>query len=217
MKPWIVVVVVLLLALLGSERANAAGWGVYAEYVYEDGNFDYDVFQSVSRDYTSSDFGIGFVFDNNVAMDRLVNYRLDTGYQAGKRTYPGEGRFHTNSWVLENTIGFGFLRRQDFRVWAGPAIRMVFTRVDVPSDNDTEFHFGGGLRTGVNVHAGRTVTMSFTVGYRYLGIWGFEGYPRVGSDYTGGEHVVTANFALLFRSQRDRYDLTRYDQTVQRW
>jgi hypothetical protein len=206
----------MTLALLSTERAHAAGWGLYAEYVYQDGSINYDLFPSIQRDFSSSDFGMGFVFDNNVAMDRLINYRLDTGYQASKRTYSGDVRYHGNSWVAENTLGFGFIRRQDFRVWAGPAVRLMFTRINVPGDNDTEFHFGGGVRGGVNIHAGRVVTLSFTAGYRYLGLWGFEGNGRVGSDYTGGNHVITANFALLFRSQRDRFDLTRYDQTVQR-
>jgi hypothetical protein len=199
---------VLAFTLVTSGPALAAGFGLYAEYVYANGGYDYD-FSLTRRMFTESNFGIGFIYDNTVAADRLTNYRLDVGYQASKRTFDGiPGRYNGNSFKIENTLGFGFIRNQHMRVWAGPAVQLMFTRLDLPGDNDTEFHFGGGVRAGVNLHAGKVVTLSFSAGYRYLGIWGFEGQRRVGSDYAGGNHVVTANVALLFRSRGDRFGLT---------
>lgn len=199
----------------------ATGFGAYFEYVHAEGEIDPGLPNSGDADFDANKYGFGFALDTNLAEDRLFNYRLNLGFQHTNRhfddfAFQGNvfdlGHIDANGVNLNNAFGFGIWRGQNHRLWLGPSIRVA---VDVYDTNDSNIDIvdvsaGGGAALGLNLHAGRNVTIGLTAGYQYLAVSEIVYIdPDSGNDDTrtfdGHEHLVTANVTIFFRTRGDQY------------
>ncbi|MCU0847235.1 MAG: hypothetical protein MUD12_05040 [Spirochaetes bacterium] len=137
--------------------------------------------------------GGGLMFDSCLFKDRLINYRLGINFGS----YAG-----VFSYGFFNTLGFGLIRSESIRLWAGPQIglRMIqdtqstqaYYNVPAQSVNYIDGVFDAGLAFGTNVRLSKNIAFILEGGFRYgfhFGVKnvkndsrlnGYEGYINIG-------------------------------------
>jgi len=179
--------------------------------------------------FDQSQWSLGALIDTNVARDSLFGYRLEIGYErATKEGVPsiyqplyssGQLAFSAttypdvvgNGLEINNIFAFGVLRREQFKLWMGPNVRLGFQAYQYPLlGTSYEFSAGLGVRTGVNYHVNERISLSLTLGYTYVGRFGGVPYGNVSgiwgdSGYTQGGNMFGINTAIIFRGAGDQF------------
>ncbi|MBN2403698.1 MAG: hypothetical protein JXN64_15075 [Spirochaetes bacterium] len=199
---------VLCLFMLSSSL-NAVGLGIYGTASKADYVWTYHIHESDDPDIDSdvSKFGMGFVLDTCLSMDKLFNYRLNAGYArinvSNKKNWPD---MTGNEYHVYNTFGFGVFRSEIVRLWLGPQIGFGFMNGEYdsstdPADEETgffTFFYTGALVAGINFNIENLITIGVDGGYR---LSKHAGTGDSGSSYgitcTGKEYF--ANLSVLFR------------------
>jgi len=193
----------ILTSLLLAGAANAAGFGGYLGLDYTEG--DVDVF-GLTVDHERSAVDLGFVMDTNLSRDRLFNYRLRLGMQAGKREYDiagfGTVKEKTIGFAITNTFGFGIVRTPAVRLWIGPSIRFAVDDCTDCSGYDSVFlAIGGGPEIGLNYNVGRHLTIGPSLSYNYM----FGVNIEDDEDFDGPQHQVSLLVNVFFRTESDSF------------
>ncbi len=196
----------LLLCL--SSSAQAFGVGAYFEYGRVDGEIDFLGNNDV--DFDADQFGVGVVFDTNLAKDSLFNYRGTFGYRSSEHTFDtflNDLELDAGGFEMNHLFAIGIIRTKHVRVFIGPAIRVGIDVFDTDSDIDlVNVDFGIGPELGMNLHLARHLTVSPWIAYQYHYLVQAVDIDGVGDDsYDGYEHVVKAGFSILFRSGSDQF------------
>lgn len=119
--------------LIGAANAYAFGFGPYFEYAVGSASYD-DHDEYLDKDSDIDVTGLGIVMDTNLSRPRLFNYRLNLGYN----WLDGEGR---DGWrvSLENTFGFGIIKKEKFRFWLGPQLHLSGGEMDITPIISSDF------------------------------------------------------------------------------
>ena len=217
-------------ALMVGSDAHARGFYVEGEYADTsvDGRIPFNT-GKIKRDFDDTMLGVGFLFDSNVATDALISYRFRIGYRHANRTWDEKRTvtfprrkdeldflqptitFKTDSQRVQGvtfnqTLGFGLLTRPEYRLWAGPSVRLNVDWYGVATGLDiVDVSAGGGPEIGVNYHLGDTMSISasFSYSYMYFG----EHFETKGNDlrFDGSQHLLTLSIGFMFRSEYDRF------------
>ncbi|MFC1888480.1 hypothetical protein ACFL4G_01865 [Thermodesulfobacteriota bacterium] len=239
--------------LFSAANVMALGLGPYFSYEMGTLNFNdlnYDNVNYINWDHWDSLWGnnqwhdvdvdnnkfvIGFLLDSCVARNSLFNYRLNLGvtivdYEPDVR---GAESINGAGFDMKHTFGFGFVRFNRVRVWAGPALKFY---TDIISGNSTDvinIGVGPGAEMGVNIHVTDflSIGVSFAYFYNfvfsddssdltdpwdddddpwdpYYGYWDpYYGYDSDDSDgsYSGREHMFCIQIAPIFRVGGDKF------------
>ncbi len=226
--------VVSTVAVVTHDDAWAGGYGIYLEGEISDAWVDdYIPFansgRKVIRDFRSGMGGLGFVYDTNIARDEPINYRFKIGYRYGQRkwdktdtitvprnldkpnafaqviTFEPKSR-SAQGLTLNQTLGYGFVRNQAYRVWAGPTVRLNIDWYGVATDLDiVDVAFGGGPEIGINYHLGDNLSVGASVSYNFLYLG--EHFETTGDDqrFDGYQHLLALSISVFFRSEFDRF------------
>ena len=219
---------------LTANAAHAGGHGLYAEFEHAwtsiEGDLTFNSPVKVNRDFDDSMGGVGFLYDTNVATDTLINYRVRVGYRAGKRNWNKKrtvtlesrtcqedplcesSEFKQDSETVQGltfnqTLGFGLIRRPEYRVWMGPTMRVNVDWYGADTHLDiVDVSVGGGPEIGVNYHLNdrMSATASFSYNFMYFG----EYFETVGHDkrFDGSQHLLTLSVGFLFRTEFDLFE-----------
>lgn len=219
-------------ALLIGSTAHARGYGFYVEGEYADTSVRDDLpfnAEKINRDFEDTMLGVGFLFDSNVSTDELLSYRFRLGYRHANRKWDKKQtvivrrRIEEIDYVeqtitfesvsqrvqgltLNQTVGFGLIRRPEYRLWAGPTVRLNVDWYGVATGLDmVDVSVGGGPEIGINYHLGDklSVSASFSYNYMYFG----EHFELQGDDFRfdGSQHLLTLSIGFLFRTEYDRW------------
>jgi hypothetical protein len=195
-----------------SSNAQAFGIGGYFEYGNVDGEIELLVGDDV--DFDADQYGVGVVFDSNLARDSLFNYRGTFGYRRSEHTFEtflGDVEVDAEGFEMNHLFGFGVVRTKHMRVFIGPASRFGFDDFDAGSGVDlVNIDLGVGPEIGMNVHLSRHLTVSPWIAYQFHYLVQVVDVNGVGDDVGDGyEHVVKAGISILFRSGSDQYSASR--------
>jgi len=188
-----------LYCILVTTEVRAYGLGVYGSYGY--GSADWPKEGDSRPDKDDNHYSVGLVFDTAVAKDKLFNYRLNIGYEK-LTAKPGEGMisYDLNGVVIDNDFGFGLIRNERIRFWAGPEVRLQYlsgraTIGGIDLWNINLFGVGIGPVIGLNYNFGSIVTLGLKGGYLY------NYYTGTGSssDLYAKENLFFVNAAIIFR------------------
>ncbi len=185
-------------SLLLCGQAAAAGFGGYLEGARGDGEFEYQYSSDFDVDTEAS--GFGFVMDTDLSDRGPFNYRLNVGFERLDLEDDFGDTLELEGLVVANTFGFAFVRRPDFRWWAGPQIRIGFYEGELASDPTSDYEmvsFGFGGVTGVNFVT-NNVCFSASLGILATGYAGEEDTPGSSRDVDGGTSTAFVNVAFLF-------------------
>ncbi len=196
-----------LVFLLLQGNAFAVGLGFYGtvqggegDWEEEDNgpDFEYD-------DGDTSRVGFGFTFDTAVLKDDVFNYRLNAGFEAFDADFVA-GSFSDTAELggiaVDNSFGFGLLRTENVRLWAGPRVRVAIYGGEFESNSGDDivlFEFGVGGVIGANFKVGPTVAFAVETGVMFSG-YGGGSEDRVGTGYdlTGDNSNLFLNGGVLF-------------------
>lgn len=180
-------------------------------------------------DFDQSQWSLGALLDTNVAKDSLFGYRLEIGYERATKQANGavyQTLFNTgnlafsantipdvigNGFEINNIFAFGVLRRERFKLWLGPNLRLGFQAYQYPLlGTGYEFSAGAGVRAGVNYHVSDRVSLSLTAGYTYVGRVGAVPFGNASgrfddSGYTQGGNMFGINLAVILRGAGDQF------------
>lgn len=175
-----------------------------------------DVWEDLDTRTTQT--GLGLIFDSNLAQDRLVNYRLNMGIEFASQDVEQAGihnEVQGTNFALDQTLGFGFIRTPELRVFVGPSLHLGVGRIDDQIDVDgfrvdyeeTSFTAGLGPEIGFNFNLGRNLTLSTSLFARYgVRVQAFDDfYDEVGSDgvFVGDELRAGIVTSIFFRFGKD--------------
>jgi len=200
----------LVLGLSGN--AQAFGIGGYFEYGKVTGEVEFLGIDDT--DFDADQYGVGVVFDTNLARNSLFNYRGTFGYRSSEHTFEtslGDLDLDADGFEMNHLFGFGLIRTKRVRVFVGPAIRIGVDVFDTDSGTDlVNVDFGIGPEIGLNLHLARHLTVSPWAAYQYHYLVQAVDVNGVGNDTGDGyEHVVKAGISILFRSGSDQYGSSR--------
>ena len=193
-----------LLVTSGPGSAIADGIGGYVEYSGYSGS----VSAGVSNDVSGERIGIGLAYDSNPDGDGIFNNRFDIGYvhtwasdTVNADSYRSvEVDYELNGLSLNNAFGFGVVRRENFRLWIGPAIGLGFDFVDFGEiGNAKVLSVGGGPQLGMNFKVTDRFLIALTAAYQYRYRYEFVSNPRV-DDADGSNSYWLANVAFMYNS-----------------
>ncbi len=211
----------MLLFALCAEPARAGGIGGSLSFVHSDGRLEDrdDVWTDLE---TETDVvGFGVAFDTNLAQDRLLNYRVVASLELVEQEVEQAGlqnEVQGASFSLDQTLGFGFIRTPELRVFLGPSLHLGVGGIDdhiyvdgFRADYEqTSFTAGIGPELGVNFNVGRHLTFSTSTFVRYgVRVQDFDGfYDDVGSDgdFRGDEIQAGIRTSIFFRFGPDAYE-----------
>lgn len=199
------ILIAFFVTLFFVSSASALGLGFYGSL--GSGSGDLEVDPEAGTDYefdTDNEHrSFGFVLDTAVAKDKVFNYRLQVGLDKWEEENSDTGdKFEIDGFVVENDFGFGVVRRESFRLWLGPTLRIEYGEGIYNDNTDEEaafFGIGVGPVIGVNFNFGRIFTLGLKSGYL------FEGYGGAGKDlfegdrYTISSRQIFINAAIIFR------------------
>lgn len=148
----------------------------------------------------------GFMFDTNVAKNRLFNYRFTYQNEENKQS---NGDFKFKGYTIANDFGFGAFRNQWVRLWIGP--RFTTTAYDkvtiggVTRGTDV-VGIAYGPVIGINVNFPQVVSLSVTTG-RMIGggyVGNIDNFSGTGSSIFGDDVDVDVtgsfiNISVVFR------------------
>ncbi|MFT5444366.1 MAG: hypothetical protein ACI8W3_003421 [Myxococcota bacterium] len=198
--------VLLTLALLGfaAPAAHAGGKGVYLEGEFASSNLDD---HGINRSFDAKMGGLGFLYDGNVEADNALNYRLQFGYRLGKRELDKHSDQTVNGLTLDNTLGYGLLRSELVRVWAGPSLRLNVDWYSSVGDVDiVDVGVGIGPRIGMNMHLTDTLSLTTSVAYHYMYLSELLESEGVNRTIDGPQHIVGVNIGFLWRGVNDVWE-----------
>lgn len=128
-------------------------------------------------------YNVGFVFDTFVRQDKFINYRFTL-----LRENNAGGRMDMWDFSSTHEVGFGLVRRANYRFWVGPQVKFAFynklklnTNEEVVFDNSDWFSESGlgdvhgvsaGGAIGLNVHLPSRVSFLFSAAFL---VGGYEG------------------------------------------
>lgn len=213
MKKSLILSAVFSFIFLFNGSVFAAGLGI--AFPFGSGTTDYDLYEA-----DASRFGINFVFDSNVANNRVFNYRLNAGVEFFTHDYEEEyyssyyGYYDYYSYsnegiriVTDHTFGFGIVRTSVVRLWLGPTVRIGFV-----SEDESGITLGAGLTAlGLNFNFGPVFTIGLEAGYLFNADLYFddvayeEDYYYEDSSSTGLNQMFVVKLSFLFRIN-DTYD-----------
>ena len=210
-----------LLAALGAEPAAAGGIGGSFTFGRSEGRLEDRDDVWTDLDTETDVAGFGLAFDTNLAQDRLLNYRLVASLELVEQDLEQAG-LHNEvqgaSFSLDQTLGFGFIRTPELRVFIGPSLHLGVGGIDDHIDVDgfradydeTSFTAGIGPELGINFNVGRHLTLSTSTFVRYgVRVQDFDGfYDDVGSDgvFSGDEIQAGIRTSIFFRFGPDAFD-----------
>lgn len=250
-KRWLLITVVIWGIGLGSSYAGGLGfYGALAgssmnlemdydaETYYWDEDWDED-WDGVDEEYDVGRLGLGFVWDTCPARDLLVNYRLEAGFHStvlertdidfdDEHISFSDKKLEGYGITINNSIGFGVVRKANLRFWLGPAVRLFYERVDLEDkfdedddwiSEDTELAvigMGLGPVLGVNFRVGTAMMLSFSGGISFNTVFASsdlrfhydedreEYYSDASAEGVGSETMIYLRFSTLFLSGDDR-------------
>ena len=182
-------VITAIFFMFCSSQVHAIGLGVAAGMGYED--WRNDVNYSGKRQM----YNFGFVYDTAVRRDQFINYRFTL-----LRENNAGGRMDMWGFSTTHEIGFGMVRRPNFRFWVGPRAKFIFhnklklnTDEQVVLESGDWFSSGGlgdvtgtliGGAIGLNVHLPENVSFLFSAAFLTGGYNGDTDYStRSGKSY----------------------------------
>ena len=203
-------VAIAMLLLCSAGTAQASGFGGYFEYGSVDGEIELFSGGAGDVDFDANQFGVGFVYDSNLAGDSLFNYRGTFGYRASEHTFDtvlGDLELDADGFEMNHLFGFGIVRTDSMRIFIGPAIRIGVDVFDTVSGVDlVNVDFGIGPEIGVNLHLSEHLTLSPWVSYQYHYLVQSVDIDGLGNDaFSGSEHVVKVGMSIFFRTADDQY------------
>ena len=189
--------------------ASAAGLGLYMvgnsnqaevtqEYIFD---------TNVTRTWNEKMAGIGFTADNNLGKDTLFNYRFNLEYLSGYvDTIDGQDSDFIKLQRINmlHTFGFGFIRTEKLRVWAGPRISTTYQTLDDTNTDNSGYEFGIGIApvVGINVNFNRKLALAFDADYRFgwtSGQWYDEVLTHSHYDMERREQGFSARLYLILK------------------
>lgn len=212
--------------------AHASGIGGYLTLGKGEVNFnenwdDSNIWDELKSSGDAEFYGFGFIFDTNVAKNRVFSYRLQVGFEKAEYDFDSVKNITTNTdltptlnkfkldidrLVFDNTFGFGIVREKNFRLWVGPQIRIGSMSGDgsmtdiygTKQDLDLRgFIYGIAPVIGVNFNFNNNLTIGVDLGYRFNGFWGNLEKSSLGvfdeDYYYGSENTLFFNFSLIYR------------------
>jgi len=169
-----------------AQSAQAAAIGVYGTGGVNLSTWEY---RDVSANTTDALYGCGVVFDTNAAKNELFGYRLTAGYEQYRLKYAELNKssdpIHRVS--MSHTFGFGMVRTDLIRFWAGPRIGLHYLnyrnsyttfRINLipffpyPSKVTVKLDMIGLdllLAFGINFNIGNVATIFLDLGFGYMG------------------------------------------------
>ncbi len=151
-------------------QLSAVGVGMGAEYGFGWGDETKDrVGQDEPGQFTMNKHRIVFMMvDTHVGPETIFAYRMKFG--VGKTDYSRDvnfdDRFASSSdfFHFNQTLGFAFLRREKFKLWAGPSLTLESHNY---KDDDDVGLYGVGVSLGSNVMITPNFAISLELGYDY--------------------------------------------------
>lgn len=199
----------LVVLLLWSPNSFAVGLGVFVDGSEGSGEAEWDS-EFDSWDIDSTTGAVGFVLDTSPTDESVFNYRLNVGFARQEFEDENNVELESNGIYAENIFGFAFLKKENFRWWGGPLVRLGYYSGDTDTVRtgtntyrvDLDYaEFGIGAVTGLNFKAGNVV-LSPSVGFRISGYAGeAETHDEFGTfteDIEAHSTNAFANFAVLF-------------------
>lgn len=194
----------LLATFLLSAPALASGVGGYFE-----GEFSWSEINDhgLDRGFDAQMFGLGVLWDSDVATNDTLNFRLQFGYRLGERDLDDASDELVNGLTLDSTIGYGLLRNEGMRVWAGPSLRLNYDWYGFAPDFDVvDLGVGIGPRFGVNLHLSETMSVTGSLAYHYVYLSELieaDGFNRT---VDGPQHMVGFRLGVLWRGEDDLFE-----------
>lgn len=134
---------------------------------------------------------VGFTWDTALASDRLLNFRLNLGYERFELRNEFGDEYDYKGVILEETLGVRLLANERLRLWAGPQL--------VTALYSGEAGAGWGVALGGNWHLEGVTSLGLTLSVRRMDysslVWGKDEKETVGS----------LQLLLMFRLPRDVY------------
>ena len=233
-------IIIFLCLICSVYQLFSYGLGIYGGYHIGAGSFDQEFrhwtrinlnepksssTETWQRAPVVTGFSVGFVYDSRVLEDKLVNYRLNVGfnyskhtelftlsslyflnprYRSGLENYYDVSRYDCVNYGVEidNTIGFGFVRTKTLRLWAGPKLKI--TSHYSLNDNLEGYKegIGGAPVVGINIHLGEAVSLSADMGYNLMYVFGgnqlTNDEPKKTLKFSGAESHFFFNISCLF-------------------
>ncbi len=195
----------LILASLSVQKAYAVGIGIYGTGGVSAMTYTYS---GSSPDVNSTDYhyGGGLIIDTTAARDTLLGYRFTAGYERYEFSASGSTRLEPiHRFSMTHTLGFGFYRTENIRLWLGPQIGIHYLRgrynaSEYPGlpflTTRVELDYIGMdamLALGINVNVVTATTL-----FMELGI-GYTGNFNINADETGHAPGMQAKIGVMFR------------------
>lgn len=189
---------ILLILLLCSQSSFAARHGIFLDLASGSGDAEWDS-DTDSWDTDSTSLAIGYVFDTDPDPSKTFNYRLHVGLISHDLEDDYGDTLESIGIYAENIFGFALIKKEDFRWWAGPLVRLGFYSGEIDKyDLDVKYaEFAFGLATGMNFMAGNTI-ISPSLGVRFTGYAGEGDSFGYTEDFVASSTNLFLNLSLLF-------------------
>lgn len=159
-----------------------------------------------SFDYGQS-YGIGFVLDNNLGKDKLVNSRFNIEYisqNLSNTDFTGIPDETYSKWNMASTLGFGVVRTQHLRFWIGPRFNVGFKNYDTPSGStreDFQIFYGIAAATGLNYNINKHLSIGIEADYRFqFGVGEISSTTSsTGTSYTMSDTGIDGRVYVMYR------------------
>ncbi|MBU0674618.1 MAG: hypothetical protein KJ950_08265 [Proteobacteria bacterium] len=191
----------LFLSLMAlASTASATGFGGYLNLESGSGTetAEVDDRNSYETDMNYSGGGLGFTLDNALRDERPVNYRFAIGLDSLTKEYNDADEDSTGI-AMTHAWGFGLIRKQKFRVWIGPEIKVGFYAGSEDYGNSSSdwvlLRLGGGPVVGFNFAVARHLVLSVTAGVMYNNV---SGFGTISSYYDDVSYTTTDKFSNVF-------------------
>lgn len=225
-----------ILFFLFFTTSNSYSIGLGFNIPLSSGSASYDISNGPSWDADHTGLGLGFTMDTRLAENKIFNYRLNFAYHNMQSDADNAKAFFNNNnsinfgynqsihkIMFDNTFGFGFLRTNFMRMWAGPQFRLGFAIGSGDADcyycpstdklNINSYNYGLGLAPvlGLNFNLGSVVSLCADMGYRWSIIGGYAEFDFIESSWGSSmvsthtepilsfENEFFVNLSLIFR------------------
>ncbi len=225
--------VAAVMAQSGATPAFAGGYGLTLESEWTSSKIDDAIpFNPgrVDRGFDQHTGGIGFSYDTNVARDTRWNYRFKIGYRTGRREFDDDSAIRVprrtdredpdeeliefeqknetvHAFTLHQAVGYGFLREKNYRVWAGPSVRLnVDFHNPVTNLDVVNVAIGAGPEVGLNQHITDRLSVSLTATYNFMYLSETFQLTDVNRKFDGYQHMGAVALTLFWRSEDDVFE-----------
>jgi hypothetical protein len=188
-----------ILAFVFCSSSLSADFGVFLEGSSGSGEFEWDT-DTISYDMDTKTGSFGFVLDTATTNESGFNYRLNIGLSSLTIEDPNSsGEYDTRGIYAENIFGFALMKRETFRWWLGPLLRIGYYSGDDYDVDMSFFEFGLGLVSGMNFKLGNVI-LAPSIGVRWNGYAGIgeDKYSSYEEDFTANSTTGFLNLAMLF-------------------